>query len=432
MFERMAEVHLADDCRKQTARSSAPICSDRPSRQGWPSALSPSRSSRASGSSSGCSSMRSKARSCFKARLGRASCRLKAKADRIDLLDDGTLRIIDYKLGRAPKTARALQLPIYGALCPAAARWQGTARQWPVSRAGYVAFKEKNAFVSIGSRHLEEALADGAAALPRRRSTGIERAAFRRVRDEPWLCTRCGYSRASAERTTSATSDVQLSLLRPRVVQLLDPWTMPMRNPRESRSRRRTPTKPASFAVDPRNNVVLEASAGTGKTSVLVARYVNLLKRGRRPGEHPGDHVHAQGGRRDARAHRRASCGTPARAVGDRRRALAGAARPARRHRHQHHRRVLPVAAARVSARSRCRSRLRSGGRDRGAAADRRGARSGAADPGRPGASSDADIALVLAQLGISRTREGLAALLDRRLVAWDALDRFLARGPRT
>src|SRR4029453_19187379 len=34
------------------------------------------------------------------------------------------------------------------------------------------------------------------------------------------------------------------------------------------------------FAVDPENNVVLEASAGTGKTSVLVARYVNLLKRG--------------------------------------------------------------------------------------------------------------------------------------------------------
>ena len=39
-------------------------------------------------------------------------------------------------------------------------------------------------------------------------------------------------------------------------------------------------TSARSFAVDPANNVVLEASAGTGKTSVLVARYVNLLKRG--------------------------------------------------------------------------------------------------------------------------------------------------------
>ena len=34
------------------------------------------------------------------------------------------------------------------------------------------------------------------------------------------------------------------------------------------------------FAVDPRHNVVLEASAGTGKTSVLVWRYINLLKAG--------------------------------------------------------------------------------------------------------------------------------------------------------
>src|SRR5919106_734300 len=34
------------------------------------------------------------------------------------------------------------------------------------------------------------------------------------------------------------------------------------------------------FAVDPANNVVLEASAGTGKTTVLVQRYINLLKAG--------------------------------------------------------------------------------------------------------------------------------------------------------
>ena len=32
-------------------------------------------------------------------------------------------------------------------------------------------------------------------------------------------------------------------------------------------------------AVDPARNVVLEASAGTGKTRVLVDRYVNLLRR---------------------------------------------------------------------------------------------------------------------------------------------------------
>ena len=36
-------------------------------------------------------------------------------------------------------------------------------------------------------------------------------------------------------------------------------------------------------AVDPSRNVVLEASAGTGKTRVLVERYVNLLRAGVEP-----------------------------------------------------------------------------------------------------------------------------------------------------
>ena len=37
-------------------------------------------------------------------------------------------------------------------------------------------------------------------------------------------------------------------------------------------------TAARAFSVNPTNNVVLEASAGTGKTSVLVERYLNLLK----------------------------------------------------------------------------------------------------------------------------------------------------------
>src|ERR1700747_2164310 len=36
-------------------------------------------------------------------------------------------------------------------------------------------------------------------------------------------------------------------------------------------------------AIDPGQNVVLEASAGTGKTWVLVERYVNLLRAGVEP-----------------------------------------------------------------------------------------------------------------------------------------------------
>src|SRR4030095_12433853 len=45
-------------------------------------------------------------------------------------------------------------------------------------------------------------------------------------------------------------------------------------------------------------------------------------------------------------------------------------------------------------------------------------------------AREDDDVALVFAQLGERRLRGGIAALLDRRLVAPHALRRFLQKGP--
>ena len=50
----------------------------------------------------------------FSTETGPRTIRLRAKADRIDLMDDGSLRVVDYKLGKAPKPSRALQLPVYG------------------------------------------------------------------------------------------------------------------------------------------------------------------------------------------------------------------------------------------------------------------------------------------------------------------------------
>ena len=105
-------------------------------------------------------------------RPGRASVRLRAKADRIDLLADGTLRIIDYKLGKAPKPARVLQLPVYG-VCAQQSLEGRQGRSWTLGRAGYVAFREKNAFVGLGT---STSLADA-----RRRRPGA--AARRRRRD---------------------------------------------------------------------------------------------------------------------------------------------------------------------------------------------------------------------------------------------------------
>ncbi len=121
---------------------------------------------------------------------------VRGKADRIDLLEDGTLRVIDYKLGRAPKTARSLQLPVYSA-CAEQSLNAGKGRrgrQWTVSSAGYVAFKEKNAFVPFGgSTPLPQALADGAARFVAA-IDGIERGEFPVKPEEPFFCTRCGYA----------------------------------------------------------------------------------------------------------------------------------------------------------------------------------------------------------------------------------------------
>jgi ATP-dependent helicase/nuclease subunit B len=65
---------------------------------------------------------------------------LRGKADRIDLLGDGTFRLIDYKLGWPPDRRKALQLSIYG-VC-AEQRLAGRhGRAWALGEAAYLAFK---------------------------------------------------------------------------------------------------------------------------------------------------------------------------------------------------------------------------------------------------------------------------------------------------
>ena len=129
----------------------------------------------------------------FAVASGSRKIRLRAKADRIDLLEDGTLRVIDYKLGRAPKPSRALQLPVYG-LCAQQHLAGRRGRDWTVSRAGYVAFKEKNAFVAVGaSTSLDRALEEGAQRLVDA-VEGIEAGQFPVKPDEPYRCMWCGYA----------------------------------------------------------------------------------------------------------------------------------------------------------------------------------------------------------------------------------------------
>jgi ATP-dependent helicase/nuclease subunit A len=182
------------------------------------------------------------------------------------------------------------------------------------------------------------------------------------------------------------------------------------------------------FARDPNHNVVLEASAGTGKTSVLVTRYVNLLARGVDPAN-----ILAITFTRKAAAEMRE------RIIRELRRAATQSTFDRGRWAAIRDR-LADIQISTIDAF--CLSLLREfpleadldpgfGMADETEVprlVDQSLDKSLATFIAR--AKREPDLALVLAQLGLTRTREGLAYLLQRRLVAWDVLDRFLERGP--
>ncbi len=182
-------------------------------------------------------------------------------------------------------------------------------------------------------------------------------------------------------------------------------------------------------AVDPSENVVLEASAGTGKTRVLVDRYINLLRAGVDP-----DHILAITFTRKAAAEMRER-------IIDRLREASRLSQADLARWRDLKGRLGDIAISTIDAF--CLSLLREFPLDAGV------------DPGfdladdtevprlvsesldqalricRAVARDDDDVGLVFAQLGERRLRAGLGALLDRRLVAPQALRRYLQSGPR-
>ncbi|HEX4347937.1 MAG TPA: UvrD-helicase domain-containing protein [Vicinamibacterales bacterium] len=183
------------------------------------------------------------------------------------------------------------------------------------------------------------------------------------------------------------------------------------------------------YAVDPARNVVLEASAGTGKTRVLVERYVNLLRAGIEP-----EHILAITFTRKAAAEMRER-------VIDRLREASRLSQADLSRWRDLKDRLSDIEISTIDAF--CLGLLREFPLE----AD--------VDPGfqladdtevprlveesldralricRGVAKDDDDVALVFAQLGERRLRTGLGSLLNRRLVAPKLLRRYLTRGPR-
>ena len=183
------------------------------------------------------------------------------------------------------------------------------------------------------------------------------------------------------------------------------------------------------YAVDPSVNVALEASAGTGKTKVLVDRYVNLLRIGVEPRR-----VLAITFTRKAAAEMRA------RIVAELTRMAEIGSMPPEIWQELRGR-LSEISISTIDAF--CLSLL--GEFPLEADVD---PGFGVADEtetprlvdealdrtlriGRAQSAHDPDLALLFARMGEGRLRVALSKLLDRRLVAVAALDRFLSRAPR-
>ncbi len=124
----------------------------------------------------------------------RVTVTLKGKADRVDLLSDGSFRLIDYKLGWPPDRNRALQLPIY-ALCAEEQLAGRHGRTWKLGEAAYLAFKGPKRVVPLFSNPAdrEKVLLK---AQERLAATidGIDRGEFPPAPDDVYRCETCSFA----------------------------------------------------------------------------------------------------------------------------------------------------------------------------------------------------------------------------------------------
>jgi RecB family exonuclease len=119
---------------------------------------------------------------------------LRGKADRLDLLEDGTFRLIDYKLGWPPSRARALQLPIYG-ICAEQRLASHSGRSWTLGEAMYLAFKGPRRVVPLFTSPADRArvLADAQQRLVLT-VDAIARGEFPPTPDDVYRCETCSFA----------------------------------------------------------------------------------------------------------------------------------------------------------------------------------------------------------------------------------------------
>jgi RecB family exonuclease len=124
---------------------------------------------------------------------GVRTVRLRGKADRIDLLADGTFRLIDYKLGWPPDRRKALQLAIYG-IC-AEQRLRGRrGREWTLGEAVYLAFKGPRRVVPLFQSDGRDEVLAGAQQRLADALDAIARGEFPPTPDDVFRCETCTFT----------------------------------------------------------------------------------------------------------------------------------------------------------------------------------------------------------------------------------------------
>ncbi len=119
---------------------------------------------------------------------------LRGKADRIDLLQDHTFRIIDYKLSRAPDRKLALQLPVY-TVCAMQHLRETRGEDWEPGQAGYIAFGQDRQFVPMLARgKSKDAMLVDAQTRLLDAVDRIERGEFPPTPADTMMCARCAHA----------------------------------------------------------------------------------------------------------------------------------------------------------------------------------------------------------------------------------------------
>ena len=121
------------------------------------------------------------------------SVRLRAKIDRVDVLGDGTFRLIDYKTKYVPDRRTALQLPIYSS-CVRTSLSTEHGRDIAASEAMYLSFEGPQAVVPLEERgKLFEDLTTSAGHRLVAALDDIARGHYPQRPETKNLCTMCGY-----------------------------------------------------------------------------------------------------------------------------------------------------------------------------------------------------------------------------------------------